>query len=329
MIDVKFEDQGQLQLLDREEAEEEEDCFESIDKLISQGINAGDIKKLQDAGIYTYISRICLQLCLYAELDRNKGLSEAKVDKICEAAEKLVNMGYVTGSDLLLRRKSVIRITTGSQALDELLGGGIETLSITEAFGEFRFRSTCTVAMGRSLTSTPRERYMISRPDRIVRLQKGLGWMPTLSWIISFMRERIRMSISTTCFWVCCENGRRALQASDRGFCHRSVPRRLLWKGGACRAPAKVGADALPPNEDRRRIQRRSLHDQSSDCGSGWRDVHIGPKEAGGRARASACIHYPSDAEERKGEQRVCKIFDAPNLPEAEAISFAKFLLLL
>jgi meiotic recombination protein DMC1 len=38
----------------------------------------------------------------------------------------------------ILKRKSVVRITTGSQALDELLGGGIETLCITEAFGEFR-----------------------------------------------------------------------------------------------------------------------------------------------------------------------------------------------
>ncbi|KAK9930898.1 hypothetical protein M0R45_018202 [Rubus argutus] len=58
-----------------------------------------------------------------------KGLSAAKVDKICEAAEKIV-------------RKSLIRITTGSQALDELLGGGIETLAITEAFGEFRSGKT-------------------------------------------------------------------------------------------------------------------------------------------------------------------------------------------
>ncbi|EHA8592357.1 putative Meiotic recombination protein DMC1 [Cocos nucifera] len=105
MIDVKFEEHGQLQLLDREEAEEEYDCFESIDKLISQGINAGDIKKLQDAGIYT-----CNGLMMQTKksLTGIKGLSEAKVDKICEAAEKLVNMGYVTGSDLLLRVSSVV-----------------------------------------------------------------------------------------------------------------------------------------------------------------------------------------------------------------------------
>jgi len=29
---IRYEDQHQLQLLDREEAEDEEDCFESIDK---------------------------------------------------------------------------------------------------------------------------------------------------------------------------------------------------------------------------------------------------------------------------------------------------------
>ena len=36
------------------------------------------------------------------------------------------------------RRKQVIQITTGSTSLDKILGGGIETGSITEVFGEFR-----------------------------------------------------------------------------------------------------------------------------------------------------------------------------------------------
>ncbi|CAN1808181.1 Meiotic recombination protein DMC1 homolog [Linum perenne] len=114
------EDVSQLQLVEREEIDDEDELFEAIDKLISQGINAGDVKKLQDAGIYT-----CNGLMMHTKknLTGIKGLSEAKVDKICEAAEKLVNFGYITGSDALLRRKAVVRITTGSQALDELLGG--------------------------------------------------------------------------------------------------------------------------------------------------------------------------------------------------------------
>ncbi|KAI3496512.1 hypothetical protein L1887_38876 [Cichorium endivia] len=196
MQSFKSEEQSQLQLVEREELEDEEDLFEAIDKrkyilkqsllqfylipstltsisvpslirarnpksrrimtlsrayaypVTSHGINAGDVKKLQDAGIYT-----CNGLMMHTKknLTGIKGLSEAKVDKICEAAEKIVNFGYITGSDALLRRKAVVRITTGSQALDELLGGGIETLQITEAFGEF------------------------SRPDRIVPIAERFG----------------------------------------------------------------------------------------------------------------------------------------------------------
>ncbi|CAI5501659.1 unnamed protein product [Closterium sp. Naga37s-1] len=71
-----------------------------------------------------------------------KGLSDAKVEKILEAAGKLVNCGYVTGNEALNLRKQVVRITTGSQALDDLLGGGVETMAITEAFGEFRTGKT-------------------------------------------------------------------------------------------------------------------------------------------------------------------------------------------
>ncbi len=36
------------------------------------------------------------------------------------------------------RRKKVKKISTGSSQFDALLGGGIESMSITEAFGEFR-----------------------------------------------------------------------------------------------------------------------------------------------------------------------------------------------
>ena len=36
------------------------------------------------------------------------------------------------------KRKSVMHITTGSQNLDKILGGGLESGSITELYGEFR-----------------------------------------------------------------------------------------------------------------------------------------------------------------------------------------------
>lgn len=43
-----------MQLVEREDMEDEENHFEAIDKLISQGINAGDVKKLQHARIFTW-----------------------------------------------------------------------------------------------------------------------------------------------------------------------------------------------------------------------------------------------------------------------------------
>ncbi len=47
-------------------------------------------------------------------------------------------MGFTTASEFHHRRSELICITTGSKQLDTLLGGGIETGSITEIFGEFR-----------------------------------------------------------------------------------------------------------------------------------------------------------------------------------------------
>jgi DNA repair protein RAD51 len=51
---------------------------------------------------------------------------------------KLVPMGFTTATEMHARRSDLISITTGSKNLDRLLGGGVETGSITEIFGEFR-----------------------------------------------------------------------------------------------------------------------------------------------------------------------------------------------
>ena len=50
--------------------------------------------------------------------------------------------GFITGTELETIRKKVLKVTTGSKKLDKILGGGIESMSITEAFGEFRTGKT-------------------------------------------------------------------------------------------------------------------------------------------------------------------------------------------
>jgi len=119
----------------------EESSFVPVSELQGLGVMASDIKKLVDGGIAT--AGAVLQTAV-RRLLQIKGLSEAKVDKIREAAKKLCGGSgqFRSAGEALAKRSSVIRISTGSKELDTLLGGGIETGSITEVFGEFRTGKT-------------------------------------------------------------------------------------------------------------------------------------------------------------------------------------------
>lgn len=54
---------------------------------------------------------------------------------------KYTDISY-TKFENIYSRSEIIQLTTGSKELDRLLGGGIETGSITEIFGEFRTGKT-------------------------------------------------------------------------------------------------------------------------------------------------------------------------------------------
>ncbi|KAK7793567.1 hypothetical protein R5R35_000403 [Gryllus longicercus] len=110
-----------------------------IKSLESHGISAADVKKLQEAGYHTVES---VAFAPKKHLIVIKGISEAKADKILMEATKLVPMGFTTATEVHMRRADIIHLTTGSRELDKLLGGGIETGSITEIFGEFRTGKT-------------------------------------------------------------------------------------------------------------------------------------------------------------------------------------------
>lgn len=103
-------------------------------QLEGNGISASDIKKLEEGGFYTIES---IAFAHKKELLAIKGISEAKAEKIITEAIKHVPMGFTTATEYYIKRSEIIRITTGSKELDKLLGGGMETGSITEIFGEF------------------------------------------------------------------------------------------------------------------------------------------------------------------------------------------------
>lgn len=121
--------------------EDDGDFFIDVDSLQAHGVNMADLKKLKAVGICTVRG---LRMITKKKLCAIKGLSEAKVDKIKEALMKCSGESsiFITALQASARRKNVFRLATGSQELDKLMGGGLESMAITEAFGEFRTGKT-------------------------------------------------------------------------------------------------------------------------------------------------------------------------------------------
>ncbi|KAH3901900.1 recombinase DMC1 SCDLUD_001684 [Saccharomycodes ludwigii] len=111
----------------------------TIDELQNYGINVSDLSKLKSGGIYSVQSVLSTTR---RNMIKIKGLSEVKVEKIKEAANKIIKVGFIPASLQASHRENVFSISTGSKNLDSILGGGIMTMSITEVFGEFRCGKT-------------------------------------------------------------------------------------------------------------------------------------------------------------------------------------------
>ena len=62
---------------------------------VDHGINAADINKLKSAGFCTISSIV---MGTKKELTNIKGINEAKIDKILDAARKIENHGFMTGN---------------------------------------------------------------------------------------------------------------------------------------------------------------------------------------------------------------------------------------
>lgn len=100
-----------------------------------RGVGEAIAQKLRESG---YGSVESLAVASVAELCEAAELGEATAKKIIIEAREVAEIGeFVTADKVMERRGSVGWITTGSKALDTLLGGGVETQAVTEVFGEF------------------------------------------------------------------------------------------------------------------------------------------------------------------------------------------------
>ncbi|XHG09121.1 Meiotic recombination protein dmc1 [Aspergillus wentii] len=188
----------------------EDDFIVDIDGIQAHGISAADITKLKANGFYTVAS---VHGATRKTLLKIKGFSEVKVEKVKEAIQKFQVLkpslsirklldtfitdtiqpsasGFITAMELCHQRKRVVRISTGSKQFDSILGGGFQSMSISEVFGEFRCGKTQLSHTMSVMAQLPKEMggadgkvaYIDTegtfRPERIAQIAERFGVDP-------------------------------------------------------------------------------------------------------------------------------------------------------
>ncbi|ARS89852.1 DNA repair and recombination protein RadA [Natrarchaeobaculum aegyptiacum] len=99
------------------------------------GVGPATADKLKDAGYDSFES---LAVAAPAELSNTADVGDSTAGDIVRAARDAADVGgFETGSTVLERRNKIGKLSWHIDEVDDLLGGGIETQSITEVYGEF------------------------------------------------------------------------------------------------------------------------------------------------------------------------------------------------
>lgn len=114
-----------------EEAHPEKRKYEHLEDL--PGVGPATAQKLRELGFHTVES---ISTATARELE-SAGVSEKRALEVIHAARSSMTLSFIRADELLKTRQNVLRLTTGSRAMDELLGGGLETQTITEFYGEY------------------------------------------------------------------------------------------------------------------------------------------------------------------------------------------------
>ncbi len=294
------------------------------------GVGATIAKKLKDSGFGTVNSIAITPAKIVME---QAGLGEKTVDKIIQAARDALNIGYKTADVIWERRKALARISTNSNSIDELLGGGgIETGGLTEFFGEYRTGKTQIMHQLCVDVQLPKNQGGIEgkalyidtegtfRPERIIHMSeaKGMDYKKVLQNIIyarAYSSDHQIMLVKD-CMKIIAEKNIKLIIV-DSLISHFRAE--------------YIGRGTLA---NRQQLLNLHIHDllrlsemypELAVCVTNQvqskPDTFFGDptRAAGGNVIAHGAT-VRIYLRKGKGEQRVAKMIDAPNLPEGEAI---------
>ncbi|MFZ0891027.1 MAG: DNA repair and recombination protein RadA [Thermoplasmata archaeon] len=293
------------------------------------GVGATTADKLRDAGFTDLME---LAVASPADVAEAAEIGTAVALKIINEARRQADVGsFESGTTLLERRKRLGRITTNSKALDELLGGGVETQAITEFAGEFGTGKTQLAHQIAVDIQLPPEQGGLNgevvyidtestfRPERIVDMAKGVGIDPT---------EALTKIHIARAF----NSNHQMLLVTKAQELARDLPIRLIVVDSltAHFRSEYPGRGELAP---RQQLLNKHLHELLkfgdtynaaivvTNQVSSRPDILFGDptRPIGGNIVAHAAT-YRIYLRKSKPPKRIARLIDSPNLPEGEAV---------
>ncbi|MGP8078189.1 MAG: DNA repair and recombination protein RadA [Thermoplasmata archaeon] len=293
------------------------------------GVGETTATKLREAG---YTDLMELAVASPGDIAEAAEIGVVIAQKIIGEARRRADVGgFESGTTLLERRKKLGRVTTNSKALDELLGGGVETQAISEFSGEF---GTGKTQLGHQIAvdvQLPAAQGGLSgevvyidtestfRPERIVDMAKGAGIDPEAAL------GHIHVARAFN-------SNHQMLLVQKAQELAREKPIRLLVVDSltAHFRAEYLGRGELAP---RQQMLNKHLHEllRFSDMYnaaivvtnqvSSRPDVLFGDptRPIGGNIVAHAAT-YRVYLRKSKPPRRIARLIDSPNLPEGEAV---------
>ncbi len=158
-----------------------------------EGVGPVTTKKLGDAGIHNIMDLIVrgpVEIADITGMDRETAEKIVNKSRLQLVDQGLIAHDFVSATDIYKRRQEIGKISTGTECLDNLLDGGLETQALTEVYGEFGCGKTqwchtmCVHVQkpteeggldGRALYIDTENTF---RPERIVSIAKANGMDP-------------------------------------------------------------------------------------------------------------------------------------------------------
>jgi DNA repair protein RadA len=307
--------------------EKEKDEELEIESL--SGVGETTAKKLRDAGFNDLMAIATTPPTTLAEICE---IGEATARKMIIEARKKLKMGFISGEEMLKKQGDILRITTGSKALDTLLGGGVPTQAITEAYGPFGASKT---QLGFQLcvnVQLPREKGGLNasavfidteatfRPMRIMEMAKAVGLEPKEA----LNKIKVARAYSS--------DHQILLAEKIPDLINEGIPIKLIVVDSltALFRAEYIGRGTLADRQQKlnqhihflqRLADRYNLAIYVTNQVMAKPDIFFGDPTApiGGHVLAHSST-YRIYLRKAKGDKRVARMIDSPDLPEGEVI---------